>query len=68
MSVTKQTNLGEITTNFLLNDFDVYLMNTSATGGYVATDWALLGFTSAEKSIERNNERFKREAKQLVTL
>ena len=63
MSVSKLTNLGEITTNFLLNDFDVFLMNTSATGGYSSTDWALLGYTSAEKSIERNNEKFTREAK-----
>jgi hypothetical protein len=63
MSNSKLTGLGEITSNFLLNDFDVFLMNTSATGGYVATDWALMGFTSAEKSIERNNEKFTREAK-----
>ena len=46
--------LGEITTNFLLNDFQVYVMNTTATGGYVSTDWALLGFTSTEKIPQVN--------------
>jgi hypothetical protein len=33
MAVTKITGMGEVTTNFLMSDFDVYLMNTSATGG-----------------------------------
>lgn len=63
MSVTKFSNLGEITTNFLLNDVDVYVMNTSATGGYVGTDWALLGYTSPEKSINPIIEKYVREDK-----
>lgn len=63
MAVTKISNLGEITTNFLLNDFTVYLMNTSATGGYVSTDFEILGFTGAEKTLNRNNEKFRRETK-----
>ena len=63
MAVTKLTNLGEIITNFLLNDFDMYLMNTSATGGYVSSDWALVGFTSAEKTITPIDEKYIREDK-----
>jgi hypothetical protein len=64
MAVTKITStLGEITTNFILNDFDVYLMNTSATGGYVSTDWALLGFTGLEKNMTRTNEKYRKEGK-----
>lgn len=64
MAVTKVTStLGEITSNFILNDFDVYLMNTSATGGYVSTDWALMGYTEAEKTLTRVNEKFTKEAK-----
>lgn len=57
------TNLGEITSNFLLNDFQVYIMNTTATGGYVSTDWTLLGFTSAEKNINRIQEKYEKEGK-----
>ncbi len=57
------SGLGEITTNFLLNDFSVYVMNTTATGGYVSTEWELLGFTSAEKTINRNNEKYEKEGK-----
>jgi hypothetical protein len=38
-------------------------MNTSATGGYASTDWALAGFTSAEKTLDRGIEKFEREAK-----
>ena len=68
MSVTKLTGLGEVTTNFLLNDFDVFIQNTSSTGGYLSTDWALIGFTGAEKSVDRGIERFTREAKELVIL
>ena len=63
MAVTKLTGLGEVTTNFLLNDVDVYIQNTSATGGYVSTDWALLGYTSAEKTITPNIEKYTREDK-----
>lgn len=63
MSVTKLTTLGEITTNFLLNDVTVYIMNTSATGSYVSTDWAVLGYTSAEKKINPVNELYTREDK-----
>lgn len=65
MAVTKFTDakLGEITTNFLLNDFDVYIQNTSATGGYLSTDWALLGYTSAEKTINPISEKYTREDK-----
>jgi hypothetical protein len=65
MAVTKITSskLGEITTNFLLNDFDVYLMNTSATGGYVGTDWEKIGYTSAEKSMNKIHEPYTREDK-----
>lgn len=64
MAVTKITStLGEITTNFLLNDFDVYLMNTSATGGYVSTDWAIMGYTEPEKTVTPVNEKFTKEAK-----
>jgi hypothetical protein len=63
--VTKFTaaKLGEITTNFLLDDFDVYLMNTSATGGYVGTDWTKIGYTSAEKTLNFINEKYNREDK-----
>jgi len=60
---TKLTTVGEITTNFLLNDFTMYIMNTSATGGYVSTDWAVLGYTDPEKNITRNNEKYTKEAK-----
>lgn len=64
MAVTKITStLGEITSNFILNDFDVYLMNTSATGGYVGTDFELLGHTSPEKNMNRITERYSKEAK-----
>jgi hypothetical protein len=63
MAVSKLTNLGEITTNFLLNDFDVWIQNTSATGNYVSTDWEKLGFTSAEKSITPIIEKYRREDK-----
>jgi hypothetical protein len=64
MSVTKiASTLGEITTNFLMSDFDVYLMNTSATGGYVSTDYALLGYTGLEKTLTRVNEKYRKEAK-----
>ena len=61
--MAKYTGIGEITTNFLLNDFDVYVMNTSATGGYVSTDWALLGFTGQEKNVNRIQEKYSKEAK-----
>lgn len=62
MAVTKITStLGEITTNFLLSDFEVYIQNTSSTGNYQSTDYALLGFTGLEKSITRNNEVYKKE-------
>jgi hypothetical protein len=63
--VTKLTSakLGEITTNFLLNDFDVWIQNTSATGGYLATDWEKLGYTSAEKSMNNILEPYSREDK-----
>jgi hypothetical protein len=63
MTVKKFTasKLGKINTNFLLNDFNVYVMNTSATGGYVGTDWALLGFTSPEKSMNVITEKYNRE-------
>ncbi len=64
MANTKVTStLGEITSNFILNDFDVYLMNTSATGGYVSTEWDLIGFTSTEKTMNRITEKYRREAK-----
>ena len=59
----KINGLGEITTNFLLNDFDVYIMNTSATGGYVSTDWTLLGFTGLEKNVNPIREKYRKEAK-----
>jgi hypothetical protein len=61
--VTKLSNLGEITTNFILDDFDFYIMNTSATGNYVAGDWAKVGYTSAEKNLNPNRERYTREDK-----
>jgi len=61
--MAKLNGLGEVTSNFLLNDFNVYVMNTSATGGYATTDWELLGFTSPEKNINRINERYEREGK-----
>jgi hypothetical protein len=61
--MSKLSGLGEITSNFLLNDFSVYIMNTSATGGYTSTDWDLLGFTSAEKNINRVQEKYEREDK-----
>lgn len=56
-------NLGEITSNFLLNDFQVYVMNTTATGGYSTTDWTLLGFTSVEKNINRVQEKYEKEGR-----
>ena len=55
--------LGEITSNFLLNDFNVYIMNTTATGGYTSTEWTLLGFTSVEKNINRIQEKYEKEGK-----
>jgi hypothetical protein len=63
MAVTKLTGLGENVDKFYLNDFDFYLMNTSATGGYSSSDWALVGFTSPEKTLDRGIEKFEREAK-----
>jgi hypothetical protein len=63
MAVTKLTNLGEITSNFLLNDFTVYIQNTSATGAYVGTDWEILGYTSPEKGFTPVNEKYVREDK-----
>ena len=65
MAVTKFTtaNLGEITTNFILSDFSVYIMNTSATGGYISTDFKLIGYTGNEKTMTRIQERYTREAK-----
>jgi len=63
VSVTKLNNLGEITSNFILNDYDVYIMNTSATGSYSSTDWTLLGYTSNEKSMNPINEKYVREGK-----
>lgn len=63
MANTKISGLGEITTNFLLNDFNVFVMNTSATGGYVTTDWAGLGFTSPEKNINKIQEQYEKEGK-----
>jgi len=56
-------NLGEITSNFLLNDFNVYVMNTTATGGYKSTEWALLGFTDVEKNVNRVQEKYEKEGK-----
>ena len=53
----------EITSNFILNDFDVYFQNTRATGGYISTEWALLGYTSPEKSMTRINEKYRKESK-----
>jgi hypothetical protein len=61
--MAKLNGLGEITSNFLLNDFNVYVMNTSATGGYVSTDWELLGFTGLEKNVERVQEQYEKEGK-----
>lgn len=63
MATKITSSLGEITTNFILNDFDVFLMNTSATGGYVSTDFAQLGYTEAEKNVNRISEKFTKEAK-----
>lgn len=63
MSVTKLSNLGEVTTNFILNDFDMYIMNTSATGNYDSTDWEKVGFTSPEKNINPIDEKYIREDK-----
>ena len=64
MAVTKiDAGLGEITTNFLMSDFDVYLMNTSATGGYISTEYELMGFTGLEKTITPINEKYRKEAK-----
>ena len=61
--MAKYTGIGEITSNFLLNDFDVYVMNTSSTGSYVSTDWTLLGFTGQEKNVNRIQEKYSKEAK-----
>jgi len=63
MAVSKLSNLGEITSNFLLNDFTVYIMNTSATGGYASTDWEIIGYTSPEKGFTPINEKYTREDK-----
>jgi hypothetical protein len=63
MAVTALSGLGEITTNFYLDDYAIYIQATSATGGYVSTDWQLLGFTSAEKSINFLDEKYEREDK-----
>jgi hypothetical protein len=63
LALTKFTSIGEITTNFLLNDVKVWLMNTTVTGNYASKDWALLGFTSAEKTINPINEKYEREDK-----
>lgn len=63
MSLTKLASTGEITTNFLLNDVLCYIMNTSGTGGYTSADWKLLGYTSAEKTINPINEKYVREDK-----
>ena len=63
MSVTKLTGLGEVTSNYILNDFDFYIMNTSATGGYASTDWALVGYTSPEKTVNPIREVYTREDK-----
>ncbi len=63
MAVTKLSNLGEITTNFLLNDFTVYIQNTSATGGYSSDEWEILGYTSPEKGFTPVNEKYVREDK-----
>lgn len=63
MSVTKLTGLGEVTSSFLLNDWDVYMMNTSATGSYSGTDWTKIGFTSPEKTLNPINEKYTREDK-----
>ena len=60
MSVTKFASTGEITTNFLLNDVAVWLMNTTGTGSYTSTQWKMLGFTSAEKSINPITEKYER--------
>jgi hypothetical protein len=38
-------------------------MNTSATGGYVSTDFELMGFTGNEKTISRIGETYEKEAK-----
>lgn len=63
MAVTKLTGLSESVDKFYLNDFDVYIVNTAATGGYASSDWALMGFTSSEKTLDRGIEKFEREAK-----
>jgi hypothetical protein len=63
MAVTKFNNLGEVVTNFMLNDFDLYIMNTSATGNYVSTDWAKVGYTDPEKEITPIQEMYTREDK-----
>jgi len=60
---TKLTGIGEITTNFILSDWTCYIQNTSSTGGYVTSDWAILGYTDAEKNITRNNEKYEKEGK-----
>jgi len=61
MAVTKLSGLGQLTSNFLLNDYQLYIMNTSATGGYSSAEWELLGYTSAEKSMNPINEKYTRE-------
>jgi hypothetical protein len=63
LAVTKLTVTGERTTDFLLNDIALYLMNTSATGNYASTDWKILGYTGAEKNINPISEKYMREDK-----
>jgi hypothetical protein len=63
MTVSKLDDLGELTTNFLLNDMSLYVINTTATGGYASTDWKLVGYTSPEKEIDPKTEKYKREDK-----
>jgi hypothetical protein len=63
MALTKLTNTGERITDFLLNDWTFYIMNTSATGGYVSTDWKILGYTDPEKNVTRTSEKYRKEAK-----
>jgi hypothetical protein len=69
LAVTNISGLGEVTTNFILNDWvilndwDLYLMNTSGTTSYVSTDWEKMGWTSQEKSVNVINEKYVREDK-----
>lgn len=60
---TKLAGLGEITTNFILNDFLCLIMNTSATGGYSSADWQKLGYTEPEKDIDPVQDLYEREDK-----